>query len=209
MTASERRPGRVADAPGGAGALGWLGLEEYVAPMVQRIVAERLAPPGTALTELAEDDATLAAIATDVEQALGVTLPAVALRHVTTTGDLVDVTLRALAVGRRRAETPFVRIRFMRGCRGDAPFVEHLGACTPYFADLVRADARRMPLDGRIDVWFGDGTPLCALVTLGMALSGAVARRVGIHSHPVPLRHLGVLRSRTGSRPGDPARPGP
>ena len=200
MTASERRPGRVADAPGGAGAFGWLGLEEYVEPVVRRIVAERLARPGTPPTDFAGNDVTLAGIAADVEQALGVTLPAIALRHVVTTADIVDVTLRAFAAPHRGAEAPFVRIRFTRGCRGDAPFSEHLGPCTPYFADLVRAEARRVPVNGRIDVWFGDATPLCALMTLRAALSGAVARRVGVHAHPVPLRHLSVLRSRTGRR---------
>lgn len=187
-----RRVVRLVDGP-----VGWLGLHEHVEPVLRRALCGHFGLAWEGVSEelhLADDlGATaldLAELAVAIDRALGVTLPTPVLSRLATVGDLVDATVRALAGERAPSpEDPIVRIRFTRSGSGGAPFVERVGRTTPYFAEAVADDVRRLGPDGRIDVFVASETSWTALERVCARLNARGAR-VAVHRSAGP-----VLRS--------------
>lgn len=166
------------------GAMGWLGLEEHVEPVLRRIVCGYFGRTwsevctATRLTaDLGATSLDLARVAVEADRALGTALGTGELARVRTFADLVDVAVRG--IGRRAraiGAPPVVRVRVTPTSRGDAPFVERIGRLTPYLADATVADARRLRAGGRVDVWLPADVPWSTLVGLS-ARTGALAGR--------------------------------
>jgi len=184
-------PHRTAHAPDRSGAMGWLGLEEHVEPSLRRIVCGyfgRVWEEVRATTRLRDDlgatPTDLARLAGEIGRAFGVDLPPQVLGRVRTQGDLVDAIVRAL--GHRRSEpetTPLVRVRLTTAAAATAPFVEHVGALTPYLTATAVDDARRLATGGRVDVWVPADTSWSSLVGFCGRLGTLGARGVQVWVH--------------------------
>jgi acyl carrier protein len=173
--------------------MGWLGLHEHVEPVIRRAVCARFGRAwedvGASLVlrdDLGATPLDMAELAVEIDRTLGVTLPMPVLARAETVGDLVDLSLRALALRTGwPCEEPLVRVRFTSASRGGASFVERVGRSTPYFAEEMADDVRLLGEAGRIDVFAPPETPWTALARVCERL-GAHGARVAVHRSATP-----------------------
>ena len=143
------------------GAVGWLGLEEHVEPVVRSEVAshfgvceEDVVPALSFNDDLAAESEDVFEIGRALERIFGVSIPESVLARVRTHADLVDVVMRAYGRTAGASPTPpFVRIRITRGGRPEGPWIERTGWLTPYLTETVATEAARLGESTRVDVW--------------------------------------------------------
>ena len=193
---------RLVHKNGAAGAVGWLGLEEHVEPVVRREVASYFGIPEADVRaelsftdDLATDVEDVFEVARVLERVFGVCIPEKVLGRVRTHADLVDAVMRAYGqMGVASPTPPFVRVRITPGGRAAGPWIERTGWLTPYLAETVTNEASRLGESTRVDVWIAAEAVWSAIVGAGGGFARLSAE--GIRS----------LVHREGDRPMFPAK---
>ena len=152
---------RLVHTKGATGAVGWLGLEEHVEPVIRREVAsyfgvceEDVRPELSLTDDLAAESEDLLEMGRALERTFGVSIPEKVLTRVRTHADLVDAVMRVYGHPAAASPTPpFVRVRITPGGRAAGPWIERTGWLTPYLAETVANEAARLGESTRVDVW--------------------------------------------------------
>ena len=202
-----RTRSRLVQTNDATGAVGWLGLEEHVEPVVRREVARYFGmseadvrPELSFADDLAAESEDVFEVGSAVERALGVSVAEASLGRVKTHADLVDAVMRAYGHMALASPDPsFVRIRITRRGRAEGPWIERTGWLTPYLAETVADEAARLGDATRVDVWVAADAAWNTIVGANGRFARLSANGIRSFVHREGPRSAELLRGRVGT----------
>ena len=169
----------------GAGALGPLGVREFLEPVVRQIVASQLQVPSGWLTpgvsfaqDLATTVADLTQLVVSIERELHLHLDEWAIDSVCTYGDLVEVVTVAWVATTASPQSVLLRAVLVSGRRDRHGVVVRAMRSSPYELELLVDDARRAGPGSHLDLTMAADVPADALALVERRLARLSSRDI-------------------------------